>query len=180
MTIARPYARAAFANAKSSDSVGIWENAFGVLECILADPDAKLILENPKRLDAERVEFLEGICRNYLQGHYENISSDLHNFLVLVVGEKRLLALPDMVKHFKELVRQQNNSLDVEVVSVVDFTSDQKERLKKSLDKRLDSDVVMSYRLDKSLIGGAIIRSDNWIMDGSVKAVLERMAKQFD
>ena len=65
-------------------------------------------------------------------------------------------------------------------MSVIDFDESQKQRLKVSLDKRFDSNVVVTYKLDKTLIGGAILRSDNWIMDGSVKTVLRRMAKQFD
>ena len=179
-TIARPYAKAVYHHAEASSSFEIWENALDILACIIKDYEAKRMLENPKRLDAERVEFMEGICRNYLQGHYENISSELHNFLVLVVGEKRTSALPDISRHFKELAREKNNTINVEVISVIDFDGGQRKRLKESLDKRFDSNAVITYKLDKTLIGGAIIRSNKWVMDGSVKTVLERMAKQFD
>ena len=84
-----------------------------------------------------------------------------------------------MAKHFRELVREQNNTINVEVISVIDFDENQKHRLKESLDKRFDSNVIVSYKLDKTLIGGAIIRSDNWIMVANWERCLEKFLYSF-
>jgi F-type H+-transporting ATPase subunit delta len=49
------------------------------------------------------------------------------------------------------------------------------EKLKKSLEIRLQREVVMNFELDKNLLGGAIIRAGDWVVDGSVRSKLEKL-----
>jgi F-type H+-transporting ATPase subunit delta len=52
----------------------------------------------------------------------------------------------------------------------------QRQRLAAALKKRLKKDVRLHCDVDASLIGGAVIRSGDFVIDGSLRARLERLS----
>ena len=64
----------------------------------------------------------------------------------------------------------------MQVVSAVALSDAQKQRLASSLKTRLKRDVRLHCEVDASLIGGAIVRAGDFVIDGSLKARLDRLA----
>ncbi len=87
----------------------------------------------------------------------------------------RLLLLPEIAAHFELLRAQIENTVDVEVVSAVPLDAAQTEKLRQALDKRLKARVRMTNAVDSSLLGGAVIRAGDLVIDGSLKGRLERL-----
>ena len=77
--------------------------------------------------------------------------------------------------HFEFLRSQAENTVDVEVVSAVPLDAAQSEKLKQALDKRLKATVHMKNTVDPGLLGGAVIRAGDLVIDGSLKGRLERL-----
>ncbi len=76
-----------------------------------------------------------------------------------------------------ELLRAQfEGELDVEVTSAVELSGEQKTAMAASLKKRFKRDVRMTNAIDPSLLGGAVIRAGDQVIDGSIKGRLQRLA----
>jgi len=91
---------------------------------------------------------------------------------------RRLLLLPEIAAHYQVLRAQIENTVDVEVVSAVALDAAQAEQLRQALDKRLKRRVRMQNRVDPTLLGGAVIRAGDLVIDGSLKGRLERLATE--
>jgi F-type H+-transporting ATPase subunit delta len=65
----------------------------------------------------------------------------------------------------------------VQVISAVALSDAQRERLISALRKRLNREVRLHCEVDESLLGGAIVRSGDMVIDGSLKAGLERLSR---
>ena len=65
--------------------------------------------------------------------------------------------------------------MDVEVISAVPLDAAQSEKLRQALDARLKARVRMKNAVDPSLLGGAVIRAGDLVIDGSIKGRLERL-----
>ena len=80
------------------------------------------------------------------------------------------------MSQFEELKAKEEESLDVEVVSAFDLTESQAEDIKSTLNKKFDKQINIETKVDKTLIGGAIIRAGDLVIDGSVSGTLIKLA----
>ena len=167
-TIARPYAKAAFAVAREQGTLDHWsrwlETARGVVE---SDEFQKL--ERSPGVSTEQLESLiAGICGADLDAQGQAL-------LRLLTENGRLDFLPEIAVRFKELEAEDRNVAEVEVVSATALDERQKERLAAALRARLSREVRLSCAVDPALIGGAIVRSGDMLIDGSLRGKLERL-----
>ena len=80
-------------------------------------------------------------------------------------------------KQFEELRAQEEQSLDVEVVSAFELTDTQTDRLREVLRTRFDKDITIASRVDTSLLGGVVIRAGDTVIDGSARGRLNKLAE---
>ncbi len=89
---------------------------------------------------------------------------------------RRLGLLPEIAAQFEVLRAEIENVADVRIISAVQLNEAQQQRFAAALRKRLQRDVRLQCEVDPSLIGGAIVRAGDFVIDGSLKARLERLA----
>jgi F-type H+-transporting ATPase subunit delta len=77
---------------------------------------------------------------------------------------------------YEAMRAEAENTADVQVVSAVELNDAQKQRLAAALQKRLQREVRLHCEVDASLIGGAIVRAGDFVIDGSLKARLDRLS----
>ena len=94
------------------------------------------------------------------------------NFIAMLASNRRLSLLPQIAEIYEKLRAEQENVADVQVTS----DGAQRQRLSAALTKRLQRDVRLHCEVDEKLIGGAIVRSGDVVIDGSLKARLDRLA----
>ena len=177
LSIARPYARAVFAEALSENQLKSWSELLSVLSMIAQDERMKGLLKDPQ-ISKEKLQAI--FCEIGMKGvasASEKIKSDLNNLIKLLIENERLDVLSEIAFLFNELVREQEDLIDVEVISAWPLDSAHKASLKEKLEKRLQSKVVLNCSEDTALMGGAIIRTNDWIIDGSVKGKLVELEK---
>jgi len=98
---------------------------------------------------------------------------------VRVLAENhRLLLLPEISAHYEELRSDVENTADVEVISALPLDAAQQEKLAAALSKRLKRKVRMQNSVDASLLGGAVVRAGDMVIDGSLKGRLQRLATE--
>ncbi len=96
-------------------------------------------------------------------------------FLRLLTENGRLDFLPEIAARFKELEAEDRNVAEVEVVSATQLDERQQERLAAALRTRLRREVRLHCAVDPALIGGAVVRSGDMLIDGSLRGKLERL-----
>jgi F-type H+-transporting ATPase subunit delta len=99
----------------------------------------------------------------------------MQNFVRVLAENHRLVLLPEIAAHYEIARAQVENTVDVEVVSAVALDAAQAEKLKQALSTRLRRQVRMRNSVDASLLGGAVIRAGDLVIDGSLKGHLERL-----
>jgi F-type H+-transporting ATPase subunit delta len=168
-TIARPYAKAAFEYARQQGSFDRWSQVLASASALVRDERVAKLLTNPKVKSADLVGLIADAAGGALDEHSRN-------FLATLADNRRLALLPEITAMFETLRAETENVADVHVASAVQLDDSQRQRLAGALRKRLDREVRLHCAVDPSLIGGAVVRSGDFVIDGSLKARLERLA----
>ena len=169
-TLARPYAKAVFAEAQEKNVLDAWSSDLATLAAFAADADMAKVLVHPSLTSAQQAQTLIDVCDDKLNDTAKN--------LVAVLAEnKRLPLLPEIAALFEELKAQLQNTVDVVVTSAHELSSEQADKLAQALKARLNRDVRLTSEVDESLIGGAVIRAGDLVIDGSVTGKLSKLAE---
>jgi F-type H+-transporting ATPase subunit delta len=176
-TIARPYAKALFDLASAERKLGPWSEALNAAAAVLGEAGAKRVLATPSLDQAKRAEFIRAVSVG-LKGADLFESSQGKALLALLAENDRLKLLPEIAEQFDALKSQAENKVKVRFISATAVDAALAEQVKQALKKRLGRDVELTLEVDESLIGGAIVRAEDMVIDGSVRARLEQLAHQ--
>jgi F-type H+-transporting ATPase subunit delta len=169
VTLARPYAKAAFESARASNALAHWSQMLTAAASTVADQRVVKLLSSPRVKPADLVELIAAASGADEQGR---------NFLNTLAQNRRLGVLPEVAAMYEELRAEVENVTDVHVTSAVQLDEAQRTRLATALKKRLKREVRLHCAVDAALIGGAVVRAGDFVIDGSLKARLERLASQ--
>jgi F-type H+-transporting ATPase subunit delta len=168
-TIARPYAKAVFEDAQTNNSFAKWSDILATASAVIADERIHKLLNDPRVTPSQLVALIADVTGAALDEHGRN-------FLQTLAENRRLALLPDITAMYETLRAETENVADVEITSAVALDEAQRQRLAGALKKRLKREVRLHCSVDPALIGGAVIRSGDMVIDGSLKARLERLA----
>jgi len=167
LTLARPYARAAFESAHKADSLASWSQKLGFAAQLIADARVGALVGNPRIGHAE--------VTGLLLPPDEKVDSNFAAFLSLLVENRRAALLPDIAALFEELKRESERVLKVTLRSAAPVPDEQVGAIRVALKKRFGRDIELDQRIDPSVIGGAVIDAGDMVIDGSVRGRLERL-----
>jgi F-type H+-transporting ATPase subunit delta len=170
-TIARPYAKAAFEHARATGDFARWSKILAAAAAVVQDEQVRKLLGNPRVTSADLVGLIAEVCGDALD-------ESGRNFLLTLANNRRLALLPEIASMYEALRAEAENVADVQVVSAVALDAERVARLSAALKKRLKREVRLHCSVDESLIGGAIVRSGDFVIDGSLKARLDRLASE--
>lgn len=175
-TIARPYAQAIFELANEAGELAGWSTSLETAGALFADGEVADFLSTPHLTDAKRLEFLTGLFES--AGADKLAGGDKHgnNFLKLLLENKRSNVLPEIAEHFDALKADVENTVEATVTSATPLSQAQQDEIASALKKRLGRDVSITTEVDENLIGGAVIRAGDVVIDGSLRARLEGLA----
>ena len=165
LTLARPYARAAFAIARDANALPAWSDALAFAARVAADPSVAALLGNPGLTQADATTLLAPDGADALFG----------NFLGLLFENRRLPLLPEIAGMFDELRFEAERVVKAKVTSAVPRPAAELDTIKAALKKRFGRDVEVETAVDESLIGGAVIDAGDVVIDGSLKGKLGRL-----
>jgi F-type H+-transporting ATPase subunit delta len=168
-TIARPYAKAAFMSARDTKTLAAWSEALRFGSEFIAHPRIRDLLTDPKLTVDDLVAMFAGLGGDAIDAHWQN-------FARLLARNKRLEILPEIAAQYEILRAQYENELDVQVTSAVPMNPAHRTKLAAALKKRFKRDVRLTLGVDPSLLGGAVIRAGDMVIDGSINGRLQRLA----
>jgi F-type H+-transporting ATPase subunit delta len=170
-TIARPYAKAAFESARQHHAFETWSRVLATASSVVQDERVAPLLSSPRVTSEQLSDLISGIVGG-------DLDEQTRNFLATLASNRRLAFLPEIGSIYEALRAEEENTADVQVVSAVALSEAQQQRLATALKKRLKRDVRLHCEVDASLIGGAIVRAGDFVIDGSLKARLDRLAAE--
>lgn len=170
-TAARPYARAVFELARETKSFADWSERLQLLSAVLHDVQMGAILDAPSIGGAERAELVLKVCG-------EQIGEPGANLVRLMAENGRLKLMADVTALYEVLRAEAEGKVDAQVIAAQPLSDDQQAAIAASLAKRLGSEVSLSVEIDENLLGGAIIRANDLVIDGSVRGRLNKLASQ--
>lgn len=165
---ARPYAKAVFDLARESDAYVTWGGSLKKLAAISQDADFSALVNDPKISEDQ----LTGLLKELLEGE---LPEGGDNFLNLLVKNDRISVLSDIEQQFAELVAKAQASVNAQVITALALNEEQKSSLASALEKRLGLKVILEETVDTKLVGGAIIKAGDLVIDGSAKGRIEKL-----
>ncbi len=167
-TIARPYVQAAFEAAQKQGDLKGWSDMMQVLSELMANDDVKAVVTSP-RVKTEQLEEL----MLQLVG---SPSKEQGNFIRILVQGGRLTVVPEIAHLFELLRAEAEKSAQVTVSSAFALTDEQQKKIATALKARLGTEVKLSCTVDKTLLGGIVIRMGDKVIDGSANTRLAELA----
>ena len=177
-TIARPYAKAIFEVAEENNALEALSVSLSAAAEMFADGELAAFLDRPALSDEQRLEFLQALFADAVGKDTVFAGSSLHgtNTLKLLLENKRVGVMPEISAHFEALKAKIENAVDAVVTSATALSDEQVAEISAALTKRLGCDVKIETEIDENLIGGAVIRAGDVVIDGSLRARLEGLA----
>jgi F-type H+-transporting ATPase subunit delta len=170
-TVARPYAKAAFAWAQEQGRLDAWSGWLGTARSVVLSDEFKAFESSPDVGRQQLRELVASVCGDALDANGRAL-------LDLLAENHRIDYLPEIATHFDELKAEHQNVADVEVVSAAVLNDAQQQRLAGALRARLRRDVRLHCTVDPALIGGAVVRSGDMLIDGSLANKLQRLGTE--
>ena len=170
-TLARPYAAAVFKRAKETHATAKWSQSLAFMSAVLMNKDISVVVDNPKVNKQRLLELMLDICQDHINDENEN-------FLKLLIHNNRLNLLTPIAKLFEAYKAEDEGYIDVEVISAYSLSKEAKHDLTTTLEKTLGKKTHMNVTVDKSLIGGVLVRAGDKVIDGSIRGRLQQLAKR--
>lgn len=175
LTLARPYARAAFAIAREANAAAQWSDAFGFAARVSADPRVQSLLGHPQLGRADAVALLLPPAAGG-SGAPDLFANDrFADFLAVLADNRRLALLPEIAGLYEELRAEAERIVKAKVTSATTLPATELDGIKAALKRRFGRDVELEIAVDESLIGGAVIDAGDVVIDGSIKSKLARL-----
>jgi len=168
ITIARPYAQAIFSLAQELGDLKGWSDMLQLAAAVAADPQMVAVIGSPRFDSAQVADLFIDICGDKLKDAGKN--------MIRVLAENdRLEVLPEVAELYEAERAAVEGTIVAEVISATSLNDAQQNSIAEALKKRLGRDVTLECKIDESLLGGAIIRAGDVVIDGSVVGKLEKL-----
>ena len=168
--LSRPYGLAAFKQAREEGSIKEWSEMLQLLVLIMQDATMRGLIANPKVND----EQLAGLVIDVAG---DGLSETGRNLVRIVAENERLGEMAGIAAVFEEERDRVEGRSHVEVTSAFELSDSQQQSIGASMSKRLGTEVDVSVTVDKSLIGGVIIRAGDTVIDASLRGRLSQLGQ---
>ena len=172
-TLARPYAKAAFEYAVEAKDLQGWSDSLSLAASVAQQSAVEKLLSSPSANAAKQANAVCDICGDQL-------ATASQNFISILSENRRLQLLPQISQQFEIMKANLEKAVDVDVVAAADLDATQQEALSDALSAKLERKVNLQVSLDKSLLGGAVIRAGDTVIDGSIRGRLTKLAESLN
>jgi F-type H+-transporting ATPase subunit delta len=170
-TIARPYAEALYAAARSTpqaDAPATWLAALEQLAGVTHHPQVAAVVTDPKLTPQEIFDLISGVAGG-------QPPAGIANFLKLAIENGRLAVLPEVAVQFRALKNAAEGVADCHIETAFPLAEGQVADLLARLAAKFHVQLKPQVTVDRSLIGGVRVTVGDQVLDGSVRARLDAM-----
>jgi len=168
ITVARPYAEAVFRLALESKDLSQWSKILQTAAEIAQDDQIKLLVGNPLVSAMQLSELI-------LEIGGKKFTREARNFIKLMVENKRVHVMPQVMELFEQLKAQHEGVLEAKIITAFKLEGGQLDKLVTDLEKKFNRKVEAQVSVDPEIIGGVKVEIGDEIFDASVRGKLEAM-----
>lgn len=169
-TVARPYARAAFAQALDEASgLANWSRMLNQLAATLQHPTVVAALDDPLLTMKDEAALVIRIMA-------EELSEKGRNFVHILAANGRLVLIPQISEMYDLLKANHEKIMDVEIISAFEVNDADRKILGDALRNKLQREINLSATIDSTLIGGVVIRTEDTVIDNSIRGRLDKLS----
>jgi len=167
LTMARPYARAAFETARDAGTLADWGRSLAFAVAAAGVPEAARALGNPRLAAADMVSLLlpPGTA----------LDAPFGRFIAMLAENRRIALLPEIAGLYAELRREHEGVVRVVITSAVPLEDAQRSAIAAPLARRFGRRIEIETAVEPSLLGGAVITAGELVIDGSVRNRLRQL-----
>jgi len=170
-TIARPYAKAVFEQAQQEGNMDMWSGLLKRLNHIVHDPQMRTVVNSPKVSHKQLLDLITSVCG-------DKLSASAANFIRILIKSNRLRVAGQISELFEQKRAEAEGRIEISVVSAYELDGDQSKRIAEAMAKRTGKKISVSSAIDKSLIGGMIIRAGDSVIDASLRGRLNKLRNE--
>lgn len=167
-TLARPYANAVFHLAKEQRCLDQWSRLLAVVAAVAQTDEAQALIGTPTLTDAVKARRLIEVVEDHMDDRGRR-------FVQVLADNKRLGLLPEIAAQFEARKAEAEKVVDVEIITAVALADEQVDAYSKALERRFEQEVHVNVAVDPALVGGAVIRAGDTVIDGSLRGRLTRL-----
>ncbi len=167
--LARPYARAIFELAKSQGSFQSWSDSLALMAAVVSNASVRSLLDNPQLTRTGAADLVVRICG-------EEIGAAEKNLLTMLAENDRLSQLAMIAALYNRFRDEAEGTVEAEVISALPLSEAQKTAISNALKQRLGRDVQLNCSVNEDLVGGAVIRAGDLVIDGSAVEHLRQLS----
>ncbi len=167
-TAARPYARAVFELAQEKGELDVWEQRLAFMAAVASDPSMRNLLASPKLSREQAAELFNKVTGDQVGEHGQNM-------VRMMAENDRLALLPDILPLYQQFKAEAEGMVEAEIVSAMPVNDEQQAAIAKALQVRLGREIKLVNRIDETLIGGAVIKAGDLVIDGSIQGRFDKM-----
>ena len=171
LTIARPYASAAFGFANEHGQISEWSAMLSTLAEVVAHPEMQPLIGHPRVAKEDLFDLLKSALGSLLDSKREN-------FVHVLINAGRIQLAPEVAELFEREKTAADGVVDVAVVSAYTVTTEEQEKIAIAIRARSGKQCEVRCDVDESLIGGAVIRVGDSVIDISLKGRLQALAQR--
>ena len=161
-TAARPYAKAVFEIAEAAGSLDSWSEQLATMASIVSAEGSAKLLNNPKTSAKQKIDTFVEVADGSLNEQGINLLRSL--------GENnRFALLPDISLIFEDMKSEAQGEVEVKLIAAAEVGQEPHDAIVTALEKRLGRKVKLITSIDESLMGGAIVRVGDLVIDGSLQ-----------
>lgn len=168
-TLARPYAEAAYGLAREQGSVAAWADQLSALVAITTEPQVAELINNPSTPTEVVASVVNTIGSTVL-------TDSAKRLVETMAANRRLSVIADAKTQFDALRAENEGRIQASVTSAVALSSEQQAALKTALDAKWSANVEVTFNVDSTLVGGAVIKAHDWVIDGSIASQLNKLS----
>ena len=168
-TLARPYANAAFDLAKASDRIAEWGRTLGLLAQACATAEVELLITSPVMGSFQKAHHLIELFEP------GDLNEEMRRFVNVLAENQRLELLPEISVLFEQLQAEEQQTMEVTVTTAVSLNEAEQSNFLSALTQRFKREIELSTEVDPNVLGGALIRAEDTVLDGTVRGKLEKM-----
>lgn len=168
-TLARPYAEAVYGLAREQGSVDSWAGQLSNLVSITTESQISDLINNPSAPTGVVAGVVNSVGASVL-------TDDAKRLVDTMAASRRLATMSEVRAQFEVLRAEDEGRVKANVTSATTMSAAQQQAIKAALDAKWSADVEITFHIDPTLVGGAIIQARDWVIDGSVASQLKKLA----
>ena len=164
------YAEAIYEIAESTGKIKeVYEVLNNLMELYKTDTDFRTFITHPLIDNDEKKKVLKDM--------YQSADEQVLDIVFYIMDKKRMRYIRSIVAEYLKIYYFNHQIVDVEATFAVEPTKAQQDKLIENLEKKTGKKVKLAIKIDKSIIGGGILRMGDTVMDGSIRKELEALKR---